>query len=59
MFKYFEPNKIFSITSKAPRYVLILLSLLKSQLLFKKILFGFKIQCGYAYKMNGIISFFF
>ena len=24
MFKYFEPNKIFSITSKAPRYVLIL-----------------------------------
>ena len=24
MFKYFEPNKIFSITSKAPRYVLLL-----------------------------------
>ena len=24
MFKYFEPNKIFSITSKAPRYVLFL-----------------------------------
>ena len=24
MFKYFEPNKIFAITSKAPRYVLIL-----------------------------------
>ena len=24
MFKYFEPNKIFSITSKAPKYVLIL-----------------------------------
>ena len=22
MFKYFEPNKIFSITSKAPKYVL-------------------------------------
>ena len=25
MFKHFEPNKIFSITSKAPRYVLYLL----------------------------------
>ena len=24
MFKYFEPNKIFKITSKAPRYVLVL-----------------------------------
>ena len=24
MFKYFEPNKIFSITSKAPKYVLFL-----------------------------------
>ena len=24
MFKYFEPNKIFSITSKAPMYVLFL-----------------------------------
>ncbi|MBD1174411.1 cytochrome c biogenesis protein CcsA [Pelagibacterales bacterium SAG-MED01] len=24
MFKYFEPNKIFSVTSKAPKYVLIL-----------------------------------
>ena len=24
MFKYFEPNKIFLITSKAPRYVLLL-----------------------------------
>ena len=23
MFKYFEPNKVFSITSKAPKYVLI------------------------------------
>ena len=22
MFKYFEPNRIFSITSKAPKYVL-------------------------------------
>jgi len=24
MFKFFEPNKIFSITSKAPKYVLLL-----------------------------------
>ena len=24
MFKYFEPNKIFAITSKAPKYVLII-----------------------------------
>ena len=24
MFKYFEPNKIFSVTSKAPKYVLLL-----------------------------------
>ena len=24
MFKYFEPNKIFSITSRAPKYVLLL-----------------------------------
>ena len=24
MFKYFEPNKIFAITSKAPKYVLFL-----------------------------------
>ena len=24
MFKYLEPNKIFSITSKAPKYVLLL-----------------------------------
>ena len=24
MIKYFEPNKIFSVTSKAPKYVLIL-----------------------------------
>ena len=30
MFKYFEPNKIFSITSKAPRYVLILFVLILS-----------------------------
>ena len=24
MFKYFEPNKIFAVTSKAPKYVLFL-----------------------------------
>ena len=24
MFKYFEPNKIFSITSRAPKYVLVI-----------------------------------
>ena len=30
MFKYFEPNKIFSITSKAPKYVLILFIIILS-----------------------------
>jgi len=30
MFKYFEPNKIFSITSKAPKYVLILFVIILS-----------------------------
>ena len=30
MFKYFEPNKIFSITSKAPRYVLLLFMIILS-----------------------------
>ena len=30
MFKYFEPNKIFSITSKAPRYVLFLFIIILS-----------------------------
>ena len=30
MFKYFEPNRIFSITSKAPRYVLFLFILILS-----------------------------
>ena len=30
MFKYFEPNKIFSVTSKAPRYVLLLFVLVTS-----------------------------
>ena len=29
MIKYFEPNKIFSVTSKAPKYVLILFIILK------------------------------
>ena len=30
MFKYFEPNKIFSITSKAPRYVLLMFIIILS-----------------------------
>jgi heme exporter protein C len=30
MFKYFEPNKIFSITSKAPKYVLVIFILVIS-----------------------------
>jgi heme exporter protein C len=30
MFKYFEPNKIFSITSKAPKYVLLLFVIILS-----------------------------
>ena len=30
MFKYFEPSKIFSITSKAPRYVLLLFIIILS-----------------------------
>ena len=30
MFKYFEPNKIFSVTSRAPRYVLILFIIILS-----------------------------
>jgi heme exporter protein C len=30
MFKYFEPNKIFSVTSKAPRYVLLLFIIILS-----------------------------
>ena len=30
MFKYFEPNKIFSITSKAPKYVLLLFIIVSS-----------------------------
>ena len=30
MFKYFEPNKIFSITSRAPKYVLLLFIIILS-----------------------------
>ena len=30
MFKYFEPNKIFSITSRAPKYVLFLFIIILS-----------------------------
>ena len=30
MFKYFEPNKIFSVTSKAPKYVLVLFVIILS-----------------------------
>ena len=30
MFKYFEPNKIFNITSKAPKYVLLLFRIVLS-----------------------------
>ena len=30
MFKYFEPNKIFSVTSKAPKYVLVLFIIILS-----------------------------
>ena len=30
MFKYFEPNKIFSLTSKAPKYVLLLFIIILS-----------------------------
>jgi len=30
MFKLFEPNKIFSITSKAPKYVMVLFILVLS-----------------------------
>ncbi len=30
MFKYFEPNKIFSITSKAPKYVFLLFIIILS-----------------------------
>ena len=30
MFKYFEPNKIFSITSRAPRYILFVFNIILS-----------------------------
>ena len=40
MFKYFEPNKIFSITSKAPNYVLLLFFLVLSIGLFEALVFS-------------------
>ena len=39
MFKYFEPNKIFSITSKAPRYVLFLFIIVLSIGLLEALIF--------------------
>ena len=40
MFKYFEPNKIFSITSKAPRYVLFLFIVVLSIGLLEALIFS-------------------
>ena len=40
MFKYFEPNKIFSITSKAPSYVLLLFFIVLSIGLFEALIFS-------------------
>ena len=40
MFKYFEPNKIFSITSKAPNYVLLLFFIVLSIGLFEALVFS-------------------
>ena len=40
MFKYFEPNKIFSITSKAPRYVLFLFLIILSIGLTEALIFS-------------------
>ena len=40
MFKYFEPNKIFSITSKAPRYVLFLFIIVLSIGLIEALIFS-------------------
>ena len=40
MFKYFEPNKIFSITSKAPNYVLFLFFIVLSIGLFEALVFS-------------------
>ena len=40
MFKYFEPNKIFSITSRAPRYVLALFIIIFSIGLSEALIFS-------------------
>ena len=40
MFKYFEPNKIFSITSKAPKYVLLLFVIIFSIGLTEALIFS-------------------
>ena len=40
MFKYFEPNKIFAITSKAPRYVLLLFIIILSIGLTEALIFS-------------------
>ena len=40
MFKYFEPNKIFSITSKAPKYVLILFIIVLTIGLIESLIFS-------------------
>ena len=40
MFKYFEPNKIFSITSKAPKYVLFLFIVILSIGLTEALIFS-------------------
>ena len=40
MFKYFEPNKIFSITSKAPKYVLVLFTIVLSIGLMESLVFS-------------------
>ena len=40
MFKYFEPNKIFLITSKAPRYVLFLFIIVLSIGLLEALIFS-------------------
>ena len=40
MFKYFEPNKLFSITSKAPSYVLLLFFIVLSIGLFEALVFS-------------------
>jgi heme exporter protein C len=40
MFKYFEPNKIFSVTSRAPRYVLLLFIIILSIGLTEALIFS-------------------